>query len=315
MAGSPFQLVRTIDTNTLALFCPAKINLALSVGPRNTEGLHTLASWMAPIAFGDRMQIQRLGDSEESRFTIQFSDEVPTDASVDWPLEQDLAYRAHQLMQRITQKKLPIQMTLKKHVPAGAGLGGGSADAAGMLDGLNVLFNRGLRMEALLEMANELGSDTIFQTAMRAHATGAIVTGTGEQIKPLTQAIQSKLLLIFPGVPCNTAAVYQAFDHDSPQPSPPNPQAIQRLSQHPPESAKLFNDLESAASLVQPRVGQVLAKLRSMSLAAYLTGSGSAIFIPLPEHYPAIKSLSQRILSATNSRVIATRFWENKTQA
>src|SRR5690349_3701340 len=111
--------------------CPAKVNLALSVGapietPRGS--LHPIASWMVAVDFGDDLALERTDEKgakagaakSASNFDLSFAEDAPHRGAVDWPLEKDLCFRAHQLMEREAGRALPMRLTLKKRIPAGA---------------------------------------------------------------------------------------------------------------------------------------------------------------------------------------------------
>jgi len=308
MTGPPPKLATLIAADALALFCPAKINLALGVGPRNDVGMHPISSWMVPLAFGDTLELARLADADPSRFDLRFTEDAPIKGAIDWPLESDLAFRAHALLEQASGRKLPIAMKLRKRIPAGAGLGGGSANAAAMLDGLNRLFALGFDDEALAGFAGRLGSDVIFQLAARRHTSGAIVTGTGGVITPLPPAEPLQLILIFPGadVACGTAEVYRAFDATyTPRPLP-DPDAMMRLAIGPLGEASLFNDLEAPAIAVQPQVGVTLEHLRQLGLAPHVTGSGSTVFVIVENDPRHAQSLTDQIKKTPAGHAILT---------
>lgn len=159
-------------TGFLELSCPAKVNLALYVGAPCTDGLHPLASWMVALRFADTLTLQHHESGNDSRFDIRPIDEsvdgrgfTGTSSpriSIDWPIEEDLVYRAHRLMEQHVGSHLPVHLKLRKRIPAGAGLGGGSSNAAATLVGLNHLFDLGLPDQTLIPIARRLGSDVVF---------------------------------------------------------------------------------------------------------------------------------------------------------
>lgn len=272
------------DTETLRVFCPAKVNLALSVGAPRPDGLHPIASWMAPVGFGDTLTLRRNApDAAEGACTIRFAEDAPLPQPIDWPAERDLACRALRAVESRVGEPLPVAVELQKRTPAGAGLGGGSADAAGMLDGLNHLLGLGLSEDVLLTIAGKLGSDVVFQLAARWRPGGAVVSGVGEQVTPLTNREPVPLLLALPGVHCATAEVYGAFDKAAGDDPPVADLArVQSLADESlkPDTA-LFNDLAPAACAVKPPVAEVMQALASAGHAPHVTGSGSTVFVVL----------------------------------
>jgi len=211
---------------SIMLSCPAKVNLALSVGSPDERGMHPIASWMAAVTFADAMTLAMA--KGESEYDIAFANDAEdqpaggTDApanggdaggasakspAVDWPLETDLAYRAHRLLESRVGKPLPVKLTLRKRIPPGAGLGGGSSNAAGMLIGLKRLYDLDIADTALIELGATLGSDVAFAAAAAAGSPSAIVTGLGNELSPARRKQVIHLVLILPPLTCPTAAV------------------------------------------------------------------------------------------------------------
>jgi 4-diphosphocytidyl-2-C-methyl-D-erythritol kinase len=265
------------------LHCPAKVNLALSVAAADPaqNHFHPLASWMVALRFGDTLTLRALAAAEgsaASRFDLRYAADAPCPGVVDWPLEKDLVYRAHALLEDQVARKLPVEVQLDKRIPTGAGLGGGSSDAAAALVGIDRLFGLGLGRETLLTLAARLGSDVPYLVGAMLGQTSAIVSGIGQQLTPAPRVSPIHLVLVFPGVACPTGAVYKAFDA-APRPPQPNDKAVHRLTTLdplPPDAP--FNDLAQPACYVQPVLGQVLDQLRRQNIRAHVTGSGSTLF-------------------------------------
>ncbi len=303
---------------TLTTACPAKVNLALSIGPPRPDGLHPLASWMVALDFADTLTIQQT-DAPVSRFDIvpaaskgnpQHTHPVPP-VCIDWPIESDLAYRAHTLMQDHVGRPLPIELTLRKRIPTGAGLAGGSSNAAATLVGLNQLFNLNLDDKKLLNLAQQLGSDVAFMVnAVLGHPC-SLVTGLGERIEPLPLAQPIHLVLIFPGFGCPTASVYQAFDrlhNQSPGDQAPDDAHIRALAQtHPLDPAGLFNDLAEPAFNVRPELREVRDHLQNdLHTPVHVTGSGSTLFIVAASHADAQRLVADAISANAPLAITAT---------
>ncbi|MBL4698673.1 MAG: hypothetical protein JKX70_07555, partial [Phycisphaerales bacterium] len=173
--------------DTLILRAYAKVNLALSVGSVDLQsGLHPICSWMHAIDLFDEVELQKLPESQESRYRIGWARDGEPDEPAGWSIEHDLAVRAHKAMQRAVGRALPVEIRVSKSIPAGGGLGGGSADAAMVLMGINTLFDLGLSHTQLVELAPTLGSDIPFfiDDADRFNQIPrpAIVQGVGDQI-------------------------------------------------------------------------------------------------------------------------------------
>src|ERR1043166_9542185 len=129
----------------MQLLAPAKINLSFEIKGRRADGFHEIETLMAPITLADRLTIERAGDDNE----IQFSCDDPSLPGGD----DNLVVRAAKLFRGRTDITSGVSLALEKKIPHGAGLGGGSSDAASALLGLNELFDAGLSRDALMKLA------------------------------------------------------------------------------------------------------------------------------------------------------------------
>jgi len=267
--------------DTLTILCPAKINIALSVGAaREEDGLHPICSWMVAVGFSDRLTLTQATDGHSS-FDIRWAEDAPVQQDVDWPLTSDLAFRAHGLMQEHVGRALPVKMELDKWIPAGAGLGGGSSNAAGMLTGLNRLFSLGLDDDQIIRQGLRLGSDVGFLVWAMLNKGAAIVSGIGDQIDPVPASRRViHLVLVLPPIQCATSEVYRLFDQITPKAGTDEARVkalagLDFLSADAP-----FNDLTQAASRVQAGLGKMRDQVREATdLPVHLSGSGAAMFI------------------------------------
>lgn len=280
--------------------CPAKVNLALSVGPRDDRGMHPIASWVVAADFADTLKLERSGGGRSS-FILRWADDAPRPQTIDWPLERDLAYRAHALLEQELGRTLPVRATLTKRVPTGAGLGGGSSNAAAMTGALNELFDLGMGRGDLVELSRRLGSDIAF---FASGASGALVTGLGEHIEPLPPR-RLHLVLILPPLHCPTAAVYRAFDHDEHALDEARVRALTGLDPLPPDA--LFNDLAEPAMTVEPKLAGVRRRVgHLLEQPVHVTGSGAALFLVAPDH-PSAEAWADRIRGETTLPALAAQ--------
>jgi 4-diphosphocytidyl-2-C-methyl-D-erythritol kinase len=175
----------------MQLFAPAKINLSFEIKGRRADGFHEIETLMAPIALADRLAVERAGGDEEIRFSCD-------DPSLPGG-HHNLVVRAAKLFRERTKVTSGITLSLEKKIPHGAGLGGGSSDAASTLLGLNKIFGAGLSQDELLQLAAELGSDVPFFIVRSA----AVCRGRGEIVEPVAFDADFHLLLLKPefGVP------------------------------------------------------------------------------------------------------------------
>lgn len=299
------------DSQTIQLHCPAKVNLALSVGAPLPTGMHPIASLMVTLTFGDDLSLSKT-DGPAS-FDMQFVKLAESDEQamgiVDWPLEKDLAYRALLAMEAYVGRKLPIIATIRKRIPAGAGLAGGSGNAAGILVGLNQLYGLNLTTETLAQIARQLGSDVVFVVhAMQDKLSAAIVSGLGDQIQPLRLAQTLNLVLIFPPFGCPTGPVYGAFDKllDNPNKQADLPMVIQLAQKANIEPTDPFNDLAQPACVIQPDLAKLQQQItNTLQHPIHITGSGSTMYLISP-NAPHAQATAQRIRETFNLKTIAT---------
>lgn len=292
-------------SESIIQFCPAKVNLALSVGAVEASGYHPIASWMVPISLGDDLAITRLSRTEQTQFHLSWADDAPKPVSIDWPLEKDLAYRAYQAFQKEVDRDLPIRVDLKKRTPTGAGLGGGSSNAGSMLALLNRLYESPIRPDRLNAIAAELGADVPFFLDPRS----AIVTGFGEIIEPIRESTRLWLVLIFPEFSCPTGPVYQAFDQlaSSGHAVDLAVQRVRDLAHQPalPSDAP-FNDLAEPAMRVEPRLRQLADAIHHQTgQPIHVSGSGSTLFI-VSEHETDASHLAAALADDHVVRVVHT---------
>lgn len=180
----------------LTLNAPAKINWFLKILGLRDDGFHEIRSLIQKVTLYDRLT-----------FTEAVSLSVETDAHI--PLEENLIYRAAVLLQKKCGVEKGAVIGLDKKIPMGAGLGGGSSDAAAVLLGLNELWALDLRTEELARLAAELGSDVPF------FLTGPIsfVSGRGEKIVSRNALKKMNILLVKPSFDIPTAWAYKKFNH------------------------------------------------------------------------------------------------------
>ncbi|MFM6986368.1 MAG: 4-(cytidine 5'-diphospho)-2-C-methyl-D-erythritol kinase [Hydrogenophaga sp.] len=255
---------------------PAKLNLFLHINGRRPDGYHLLQSVFMLIDWSDTLHFQRLDDGQICRI-----DTAP-DASL--PAE-DLTVRAARLLQQATGCRLGVQITLDKHIPAEAGMGGGSSDAASTLIALNRLWQLGLSRAQLAHIGLQLGADVPFFV----HGRNAWVEGVGESITPVhlpttpfvvvkpPEGVSTQRIFTSPDLQrsTKTATMLSFAANGSPgkDGSVVLDLAVLLKNSH--------NDLEPVAQALCPAVGECIRWLKHQGLQARMTGSGSAVFAPL----------------------------------
>ncbi|HEY2341730.1 MAG TPA: 4-(cytidine 5'-diphospho)-2-C-methyl-D-erythritol kinase [Chthoniobacteraceae bacterium] len=245
------------------LLAPAKINLTLEVKGRREDGFHEIESLVAPISLFDTLEFAR-----SDRDGLSFSCDDPSLPTGD----DNLVVKAAKLFCQRFHVPPNLRIDLRKKIPHGAGLGGGSSNAAATLLGLNQLFEKALSREALCECAAQLGSDVplfVFQSA-------ALIRGRGERVEQVDFPHALPLLLIKPSFGVPTPWAYSRW-RDSRE-IPGVPYARQEFSW-----GTLVNDLERPVF----EKYLFLADLKSWLLVqpeaegALMSGSGSTVFAVL----------------------------------
>ena len=249
----------------LELSAAAKVNLALEVLRRRSDGYHEIATVMQTVDLSDRLILED-ADGLEVRTSAPG---VPTD-------ERNLAYRAAVALRDAAGVERGALITLDKRIPVAAGLGGGSTDAAAALVGLNRLW--GLRWPAagLEELAVGLGMDVPF--FLRGGA--ALATGRGERLAPLGGAALG-LVLVNPRFAVSTADMYgrvtPAMYTDGARAREAAAALETRRAGR--VAVSLYNGLEVAARAAYPQIGQMQAALMAAgALGAAMSGSGPTVF-------------------------------------
>ena len=245
--------------SSITLFAPAKINLSLELSGKRTDGYHDVKTLMAPLTLADKVSISiARGDSKE-RLTFTCDDEtLPKDAG-------NICVQAFHAFQRATGITTPVAIHLQKNIPHGAGLGGGSSDAAAVLSGLNTLFKNPLTRPQLEELAALLGSDVSFFLQKTPTWCG----GRGEKILEAATLPSWKILLMKPPFGVETAWAYRQWDAKKWSPS-------RRVDI---EKITIFNDLEGPVFdkyLILPVLKKWLTQ-RPEIITAWMSGSGSTM--------------------------------------
>ena len=251
----------------MRLFAPAKVNLNLRVTGRRDDGYHLLDTLMVPISLGDDVEIAR-ADGPPGSVTLAVDDpDVP-------PGEENTVHRAARGFHERTGCRDAVSVTIRKRIPMGAGLGGGSTDAAAALRGLNDLLGGGLSTEDLQAVAVSVGADVPF--FIRGEAARA--RGIGEDLSPVGPLPRLWMVVLFPNFAVSTAWVYRNFRFKLTKPS--NNNNLFEKMDTPDEVAQVMvNDLETVTIGRYPRIARLKDRLNeSGAIGSLMTGSGSAVF-------------------------------------
>jgi 4-diphosphocytidyl-2-C-methyl-D-erythritol kinase len=248
---------------------PAKLNLALLVGPVRPDGFHEIASLMLPVTLADHVTVERAPGAGL---------DVVCDVS---PGADNLAAKAIRELEARLDRSFEVRVTIQKRVPPGGGLGGGSSDAAATLLALERLFSLELSPRLRYDAAAAVGSDVPFFLW-----TGAqLAMGRGQVLKAV-ELPALHLIVAMPDVGLSTAAVYRWRDQDAEvtlKEFGPRARLLASRAQTATTAADVAalvsNDLESSVVARKAKVGELLERLRGAgALAAAMTGSGAAVF-------------------------------------
>lgn len=261
--------MRRVTDAAFTLRSPSKINLHLRVGTADSSGYHPLRSWMITTSLCDELTF---AESRHRRLTCD-DPTLACDGS-------NLVWRAADALLEDGGNFSDVAVHIKKRVPAGAGLGGGSGNAATALVGINRLLKLGRTREELAALAATLGSDVPFFLG----PPSAIATGRGEILQPTPAPLYARFaVLIFPAFQISTVAAYQMLDKIRPAADPDILRPFDAADWADGTAfeihAELANDLEQAAFAMEPRLDGLQGWLRyEMFRPIAMSGSGSTLF-------------------------------------
>jgi len=259
-----------MSSGVISALAPAKVNLYLHVAPLQADGYHPLASLMAFANIGDRVEAERAD-------VISLEIAGPFSAGLSAG-EDNLVMRAARRLSAVVGSGAGARLTLTKALPVASGLGGGSCDAGAALRLLRRLVAPTLGDAALQSVAESLGADG----AACLWGKAVIAEGRGERLSPAPLLPPLPAVLVNPGVPSPTGAVYRAYDElgalgGCDQPAPPPMVDAAGVAAW---LALCRNDLEAPALALEPRIGLALDAMaaRPESLFARMSGSGATCF-------------------------------------
>ena len=261
--------------NSVTVKVPAKVNLQLSVGPRESDGYHNLVTVFQAVSIFDEVTLTK--SHEGSGVTIAVTGDqthgVPEDGS-------NLAVKAAELIAEKFDFVADVHIEVKKSIPVAGGMAGGSADAAATLVGMDALFKLEASREELLALGSELGSDVPFLIL----GGTAIGTGRGDQLTAALSRGTYHWVFALSTVGLSTPSVYSECDRMRAEREIAAPKVsdalMQALLSADPEAVgqSLINDLQSAASSLRPALTLILEVGRDYgALGAIVSGSGPTV--------------------------------------
>ena len=251
--------------NSITLLSPAKINLILEVLQKRLDGYHEIRSIVQPVNLFDEVRVE-IGDGEG--IGIESTGlEIPRG-------KENLAWRAAEVFIKESGLSLNVKISIKKRIPLGAGLGGGSSNAAAVLVGINRITKR-FSEDELTRLSPKIGADV----ALFIKCRSAIIEGIGGKITLIKDFPLFYYVLLNPGFEASTRGIYKSWDEivgekDLKTNSMENMISLFRKGQF-----SLRNDLEKAAMHLYPQIKVLKERLLSMEVeATSMTGSGPTVF-------------------------------------
>lgn len=265
----------------MILFPNAKINLGLDILRRRPDGYHDISTVMIPVPWCDVLEIV---PSTSGNTTLTTSGRT-----VDCPPEKNLVMKAYRALAEEVGGLPAVDIYLRKIIPDGAGLGGGSADASFTLRGLNEMFETGLDDEALAAIASRIGADCPFFIYNRP----MLCTGTGTTMRPIDiPSLKGFLLaLVKPDASVPTAKAYAGVTPAMPEVE------LENLIERFPHEPRIKNDFEASIFPSYPVIADVKARLEKDFGAVYasMSGSGSSVYAIIPAENSDADILADRL--------------------
>jgi len=280
--------------NSLTLHSPAKINLRLEILGKRNDGYHEIRTIIQKISFYDDV-------------TLKVSTQKGIKVKVDNPAipadNKNLAYKAAFLLMEDQKISAGVSIHIKKKIPAGAGLGGGSSNAATTLQGLNRIFKLNLKDKYLQQFSMSLGADVPF---FLSGSGTALATGIGEKLKPLK--LQKKLwfLLILPDFSISTSWAYNTYSrYNILTKRKKNIKIKNSIRTFDGVVSLLLNDFESIVIPLYPEIKTIKNNLiRAGAAGSLLSGSGSSVFGVFSNKEDTKKALTKLPYQAVHKALI-----------
>ena len=242
----------------MRVLSPAKINLGLWILGKRSDGYHDILTILHTISLFDEIFIK------EGPLRVETSNNIPQ--------EENMVYKALKLMSRRLGKDLEFSIYIKKNIPVGGGLGGGSSNVAVALKTVNELLGNPLSFEELSEIARSVSSDAPFFL----YGGTALGTGRGDSIKPI-EHIYSEFTIVFPGIGVSTREVYSMVSDKDLTKELYVDKIIDCVSKG--QFDILENRLGELASKAYPHVGEVVRFFRDVGYRPMVSGSGSCVYV------------------------------------
>ena len=266
--------------SAVKVLAPAKINLFLYVTGRRSDGYHELFTLMACVGLYDLLEIE---------FCRRGVAVACTDRSVPEG-EPNTAHRAavsfFDAFAAGYGSSGGVRITIHKHIPVAAGLGGGSSNAAAVLDALNRHYGNPFSINELMALALNVGADVPFFL----HRKPALATGIGERLQAVTGLMPGKVVMVFPGYSVSTGQVFKNLNLGLTK-GQKKPKSCLLTAQKIDINRFLHNDLETVTLAMHPGIGRLKSRLLDVgATGALMSGSGSTVFGLFPSDRAAVRA-------------------------
>jgi len=282
--------------NSITVEAPAKLNLSLDVTGKLPDGYHAMKMVMSSVCLADELTLRLTAEGGVS--AVSGLNYIPSD-------ERNLACRAARLfLDRIGEKAAGAEITLTKRIPVGAGMAGGSSDAAAVLLGLNELTGAGLSPEALCELGARLGSDVPY--CIRGGTV--LAEGRGDVFSPLPPMPDCTVVICKPPFPISTPKLFARLDWRKIRCRPDTAALISALeaSDLPKLARRMYNIFEDILPSQCRDVLNIKNRLLEHgALGAVMTGTGSAVFGLFDD--PAAAANAHKVLAEDYKECFLTR--------
>ncbi len=262
----------------MKVFAPAKINLTLDITGIRPDGYHLMEMVMQSVSLYDTLKVEK--NAEKGIYFTSDAAYLPTD-------ERNLAVKAAGVFLKHAGIDPGLSIHLTKRIPSGAGMGGGSADAAAVLVALDRICGTGLPMNELMALGETIGADVPFCL----HGGTALVKGIGEQVESVCPMPGCFLAVVKPRISVHTKAAFEAFDRGVIHFRPDNEEMLRAICAKDLSAiaSNLCNVFEETAHLEE--LDAIKSGLMAEgALGALMTGSGSAVYGIFAEKEPAMKA-------------------------
>lgn len=288
----------------MSVRCHAKINLGLRILDQRPDGYHNIETTFKIIGLHDEIVLTE--NIDEKTRIITAAKNVPVD-------ESNICIKAVKLIQKEAGVLFGADIGLTKHIPVGAGLGGGSSDAAGVLFCYNQLFQLGISDDRLMAMASLLGSDVpFFMGFLLGYGNTASGKGRGEELDYYHWNLNEKVLIVYPNIGISTVWAYQNFKKHINRP----PECLLNLNLTNSEKNIMFSAIQNRPmffeNMFEPlvfseyeEIKQVFLYLKKFNpILVHMSGSGSTVYAIFP--YDTV--LTEELITLKNYYVAVTRF-------